>query len=98
LSTYVSPLLKAKADVIILGCTHYPFLKPAIQQLVGERVTILDTGTAIARHTQMQLQSLGLNGEQEGKEKFFCTSNTKASNKLLSELWSPEKSFSFLHI
>ena len=93
LNTYIAPLLENKADVIILGCTHYPFLKPAIQRLVGEHVTILDTGPAIARHTQTQFESLNLDSEQEGKEIFYCTSDAEASNKLLSQLWQTSSSF-----
>jgi len=93
LDTYISPLLENKADVIILGCTHYPFLKPAIQRLVGEHVSILDTGPAIARHAQTHAQSLNLDTEQEGNEIFYCTSDAEVSNKLLSQLWQTRRSF-----
>jgi len=45
-----SPLIEAGADVLVLGCTHYPFLRPLIQEVVGPDVTLLDTGAAVARH------------------------------------------------
>jgi glutamate racemase len=46
---YTAPLLAQGADVLVLGCTHYPFLRTVIQQEVGSAVTLLDTGAAVAR-------------------------------------------------
>ena len=46
---YVEPLLAAGADVIVLGCTHYPFLRRLIGEIVGPQVRVLDTGEAVAR-------------------------------------------------
>ena len=50
------PLLEAGADVLVLGCTHYPFLRPLIQEVAGENVQIIDTGAAVARHTQSLME------------------------------------------
>jgi glutamate racemase len=47
--SYVEPLLAQGADVLVLGCTHYPFLRPLIGALAGPGVTLLDTGAAVAR-------------------------------------------------
>ena len=44
-------MLEAGADTIVLGCTHYPFLKPSIQQSVGIDITLIDTGLAVAKRT-----------------------------------------------
>jgi len=52
----VTPLLDAGADVLVLGCTHYPFLRPAIAACAGPDVQILDTGTAVARRTAAVLE------------------------------------------
>jgi glutamate racemase len=49
LREYVDPLLARGADTLVLGCTHYPFLRPVLRELVGTDVTILDTGAAVAR-------------------------------------------------
>jgi glutamate racemase len=46
---YTAPLLRQGADVLVLGCTHYPFLKAVIQAEVGSGITLLDTGAAVAR-------------------------------------------------
>ena len=53
---YVEPLAKARADVIVLGCTHYPFLRDAIQVAAGARVELLDTGEAVARQARRVLE------------------------------------------
>jgi len=54
---YTAPLLEKGADTLILGCTHYPFLAPLIRDVVGESITLVDTGAAVARHLQRRLLS-----------------------------------------
>ena len=44
LDAFVQPLLAAGCDTLILGCTHYPFLKPLLRQLVPAQVELIDTG------------------------------------------------------
>ncbi|NGY03504.1 glutamate racemase [Solimonas terrae] len=60
LERYVTPLLADGADTLVLGCTHYPFLRPALSALVGPRVGLLDTGEAVARQTRRVLEREGL--------------------------------------
>jgi len=50
-----TPLLDAGSDVLVLGCTHYPFLRPLIQEVAGSEIPILDTGLAVARHVEESL-------------------------------------------
>ena len=45
----VQPLLDAGADTIVLGCTHYPFLRPVIERIAGPGVRIIDPAPAVAR-------------------------------------------------
>ncbi len=52
----LDPLLADNVDVLVLGCTHYPFLRDAIQAYVGPDVRIIDSGNAIARRTLNLLQ------------------------------------------
>jgi glutamate racemase len=47
-------------DTLVLGCTHYPFALSLLSPLVGEKVTILETGEPVARHTQQVLAERGL--------------------------------------
>lgn len=45
---YVHPLLARGADTIVLGCTHYPFLRPLIEEIAGPGIALVDTGPAVA--------------------------------------------------
>lgn len=56
----LQPLLEQGADRIVLGCTHYPFLKPVIERLSGPGVQVIDPAPAVARQTQRILQDRGV--------------------------------------
>ena len=55
LNRYLEPLLQTGCDTLILGCTHYPLLKPLLQTLVPNGVQLIDTGKAVARRLQNEL-------------------------------------------
>ena len=57
---YVEPLLEAKADTIVLGCTHYPFVRDLIAEVAGSEVVLIDTGSAVARHLRQRLDEAQL--------------------------------------
>jgi glutamate racemase len=56
----LDPLVGAGADVLVLGCTHYPFLRPLIHTLYGPALLVLDSGAGVARHTARLLAERGL--------------------------------------
>ena len=64
LERYVTPLLDQGADTLVLGCTHYPFAREAIERIIAQRVqapvTLVDTGDAVARQLGRLLASSGL--------------------------------------
>lgn len=62
LDGYVAPLAAAGADVVVLGCTHYPWVAGAIAQRLPAGVALLDTGEAVARQTARVLAAAGLLG------------------------------------
>ena len=51
LENILSPAISQNADYLVLGCTHYPFLKEAIQYVFGQKMTLIDSGLAVARQT-----------------------------------------------
>ena len=57
LQGWVAPLLAQGCDTLILGCTHYPFIRPLLRQLSPADVTLIDTGAAVARQLQRLLQA-----------------------------------------
>ena len=55
----LEPLLEAGVDVIVLGCTHYPFLLPVMKSLAGPGVQFVDPAPSVARHLKELLESAG---------------------------------------
>ena len=56
LAKYLQPTQAFGADVVVLGCTHYPFIADDIRCYLGEQVTLLDSGAPVARYTQSVLE------------------------------------------
>jgi len=48
----LNPMLSNKIDVVVLGCTHYPFVIPSIQSIVGPKVQVIDPAPAVARQVK----------------------------------------------
>lgn len=57
---YLSPIRREDVDTLILGCTHYPLLKPVIQKVMGKNVTLVDSATETAREVKALLESRGM--------------------------------------
>ena len=93
LKRYVLPLLEQGADTLVLGCTHYPFVQPLIEEIVSRATTrpiaIIDTGEAIARQLARLLAQHGLqnpvtgDGSLEAFTSGSATSLASAFAKLL---------------
>jgi glutamate racemase len=66
LAKHLEPIQDAGADTIVLGCTHYPFLRKSIRKLLGESITLIDTSDAVIRQLKRQLESL--QKENSGKD------------------------------
>jgi glutamate racemase len=60
LSNAVKPLLADSIDTLVLGCTHYPFIIPLLEEIVGPTVKVIDPAPAVARQTRRLLESHGL--------------------------------------
>ena len=91
---YTAPLLAASADVLVLGSTHYPFLRPLIQQVVGSEVKLLDTGEAVARRVEGVLAGNGAGGEDlradrvgRGGVEWFTSGAPQHMQTIGSRLW-----------
>ena len=84
---YIRPMLEAGADTIVLGSTHYVFLKPVIAQLAGPDVTLIETGPAVARRlasvlAERHLQAAG----RQGRERFWTSGDPARSARVMSAL------------
>lgn len=86
---YVQPVLERGADIIVLGCTHYPFLTSLIQSIAGPEVTIIDPAPAVARELRRRLEELDLLalGTFSGAERFWSSEAPAKAQSIISRLW-----------
>jgi len=71
LKEYLAPLLKQRIDTLVLGCTHYPLLKPLLAEVVGKQVKLVDSAEACAEHVQERLETLKLLATRRRREGVF---------------------------
>lgn len=86
---YVEPVIAQGADTLVLGCTHYPFLLPVIQEVAGPRVTVLEPSEAVARQVRRRLEEEGLLAEEGplGTETFWTSGEPAHVERVISRLW-----------
>lgn len=86
---YVQPMLERGADIIVLGCTHYPFLTALIQSIAEPEVTIIDPAPAVARELRRRLEELDLLalGIFSGAERFWSSEAPDKAQTIISRLW-----------
>ncbi|MBK5376692.1 glutamate racemase [Pseudomonas sp. TH43] len=88
LQSYVDPLLANGCDTIILGCTHYPFLKPMLKSMIPEDISLIDTGAAVARQLQRLLAERNLLAEGPSQAaKFWTSADPGHFRNVLPVLW-----------
>jgi glutamate racemase len=75
----LKPMLAAGVDTVVLGCTHYPFVLPVVQGILGTAVPIIDPAPAVARQTGVVLRQHHLlaDGSQVGGGRFITTGEAK---------------------
>lgn len=84
LQSCMQPMLDAGVDTIVLGCTHYPFVLPAIRAIAGPEVTIIDPAPAVARQTQRVLREYQLQqpGHEPGRLQAYTSGDPAAFARL----------------
>ena len=92
IAQYTKPLLDEHADTIVLGCTHYPFVKSAIQHAVGAHIHLIDTGAAVARQLQKKLVERDLLALEDKKANVVIWTNRAEPNaeQVIESLWAGE--------
>jgi glutamate racemase len=88
LENALRPMLDAGIDTVVLGCTHYPFVIPLIQQIVGESVRVIDPAPAVARQAYRLLEATGTRRRKDdrGEIRFYTSGNTSSFQSLLPRL------------
>ena len=89
LRQFITPLLEQGVDTLVLGCTHYPFLRNTIQRVVGDAVTLLDPAEAVARELVRRLTDSGSlsASRQSGHVQFFTSGDVAQAQVVMSHLW-----------
>jgi glutamate racemase len=74
---YLEPLKKSRVDTVILGCTHYPLLKPVIEEVMGGGVALIDSAKQVAIEVKKILSGENMlnNKNYRGKHKFYVSDN-----------------------
>jgi glutamate racemase len=82
------PMLTQGIDTVVLGCTHYPFVIPLIQEIVGLAVRVIDPAPAVARQVERVLEARGLRnpGGQPGEIVYFTSGDPVELRNLLPRL------------
>ncbi|MHB1128339.1 MAG: glutamate racemase [Bacillota bacterium] len=86
---FLQPLLAEGVDTIVLGCTHYSFLRPIIEGMIGDDITIVETGMAVARQVYRVLEQYSLEAcaEGAGQENFFTSGDPSLVTSVIRNLW-----------
>ena len=94
----VQPLLAEGCDTLILGCTHYPFIKPLLGELLPANVSLIDTGAAVARQLQRVLAERQLLASGPARPtQFYSSADCQQLQQVLPLLWGPTATVSPLH-
>jgi glutamate racemase len=90
---YLAPVMEAKVDTLVLGCTHYPLLTGVISYVMGEGVTLVSSAEETAKDLYRTLVENGLLREQSitpATHKFLATGDAKAFETLARRFLGPE--------
>ncbi|MFA5090786.1 MAG: glutamate racemase [Candidatus Omnitrophota bacterium] len=73
---YLKPFKQAGVDTLILGCTHYPLLKPVIKEVMGNKVNLIDSAKQVAIEVKKILAQEGsLSNGRKGRHAFYVSDN-----------------------
>ncbi len=89
LQRYLRPLLAQQADVIVLGCTHYPHVTPLITEIAGAGVLVMDASAAVARQVRRRLAEHALlrASTVPGRELFLTSGPPQLTALVIRRLW-----------
>ena len=88
LAEHLLPIQDAGADTLVLGCTHYPFLRKAIRKLLGNSINLIDTSDAVVRQLKRKLaaQDMLLDDDRHGSVLFISSKDAETLFKMAQEL------------
>ena len=95
LHSYLTPMIDANIDYLVLGCSHYPYLIPQIKAILPNHIQIIDSGEAVAKQTQNLLkEKVGFTAEKNSTPIFYTNANPKVLREILENKYEViEKDF-----
>lgn len=88
LPAFIAPLKAAGVDTVVLGCTHYPFVREQIAAALGPEVQIVESGPAIARRTERVLADAGaLETDGAGSLRILTTGDPAEVGTVAARIW-----------
>lgn len=84
LQKYLQPMITKNIDYLVLGCSHYPYLIPILKKIIPKNITIIDSGRAVAKQTEVVLKKM--QGLQKVNQKQHSIFFTNGSTKVISNL------------
>lgn len=86
----VLPLVEGGADKIVLGCTHYPFLRDVIERVAGNGVEVIDSSEAVARRVATLLDEKNLRAEEgiKAEYRFLTFADEEYIEKLIDKAFN----------
>lgn len=89
---YVLPLLAQGADTLVLGCTHYAFLAPLLQDCAGAGVVLIDSSAAVARELKRRLSTMNLatTATHPGRERFYTSGSPARIRAVIARYWGTD--------
>ena len=89
LNNYLKPMIAANIDYLVLGCSHYPYLIPAIKKILPPHIQIIDSGEAVARQTLAVLkEKAGLHDNSSSTQVFYTNTNPAVLDEILDHNYS----------
>lgn len=85
---WLAPMLAARADSVVLACSHYPFVIEVIRRIAGDAVNVIDPAPAVARHVQRVLEQAHLlvPAASEPAHRFYTSTDPGDMQRLLKQL------------
>jgi len=82
------PMLEKNIDTVVLGCTHYPFVIPLVEQVAGENVRVIDPAPSVAKQAKRLLEAGGLlnSSEVKGRIQIYTSGDVKVVESVLPKL------------
>ena len=90
LTQYLTPMIESNIDYLVLGCSHYPYLIPQIEQILPKNIRIIDSGEAVAKQTKkILIEKVGLKeNSKKSSQLFYTNTNPKVLSDILENKYT----------